>query len=149
MLHAFFLSQQFAEAATALFRLQRFYLRGGQSGDEAQVFFFLIQHRHEPILQTQRACTHHLHAKAVIGQSLLPREHRRTDARAACEFAVKRGDESLRSDDQHAVSHGYDGGDAFGQQRRRHRGRRVKLRLRALTGFEEDERYAMIADHFG
>ena len=120
-----------AIAQRRLPRLKLLHALGGQAMDQPHVLLFLIEHGHEPVLQSQLARAHHVTARRVGMQRLLPGQHRRPDTRAPRQLLIKSRDEAARRFNQHAVAHRYDRRDALFQQSGGDGSGRVGFGLRA------------------
>ena len=75
--------------------------------EQLRVLLLLIQHWHEPVLQTQFASAHHLAAIGVAYQLLLPGQHGAAHPLSECQLSIKSLDKPTGSLHQDAVAHGH------------------------------------------
>ncbi len=114
----------------------------GWRGKQPRVGLLLVEHRDEPVGEMQCAGAEDPAAEVVVLEVALAGEHGVADAPAGGQRPVEGEHEAPGGLDQDAVAHGHDRGDADLEQLRGDRFRRL-LGLRALAGFEEDQRDAV------
>jgi hypothetical protein len=113
-------------------------------GEELGVGLLLVEHRHEPVLQSELPGAEDLPAGIVVLERALGGEHRIADALPGGQGAVEGPDEAPGRLDEHRVGHRDHTGDAELQELARNRLGGL-LGQGRLAGLEEDQRDAVVA----
>ena len=82
-------------------------------GKELGVVFFLVEHRHKPVLQRQVARPHNFEAVGVVVEGDLPGQHGIAHPLALRQTGVKPLHKAAGGFHQHGVTHGHHGAYAF------------------------------------